>query len=142
MTRPARLVAIAATAALAVAGLAWVAPAQASTSAIAGAAVIKTLPATVRLAPGESVKVRLSTNLTTGYSWSAKVSGDKSAITVSKGVYTAPTSTGAGSLVGAPGKTTWTITAKSGGTAKVTFLATPPGGGKPDNDGVVTVIVK
>ena len=61
-------------------------------------------------------------------------------MTVSKGVYTAPhTATG---IVGAPGTTVWTITAKSAGKAKVAFLATPPGGGKPSDDGVLTVIVQ
>lgn len=99
---------------------------------------VTVLPGQVRLMPGESVKVRLSTNLTTGYSWSTKVTRDKSAVTVSKGSYTAPTT----DLVGAPGTTVWTITAKSAGTAVVKFLATPPGGGQPSNDGALTVIVQ
>lgn len=140
MNRTARLVALAATAALALTALVAVAPAQAATPTTAAAKVIKDLPATVKLAPGESVKVRLSTNLTTGYSWSTKVTGDKSAVTVSKGVYKQPANTDG--MVGVPGMTTWTITAKSGGTAMVTFLATPPGGGKPSKDGVLTAIVK
>ena len=92
----------------------------------------------MRLLPGEAVRVRLSTNLTTGYSWAAKVTGDRSAVTVSKGVYTAPNT----DLVGAPGRTVWTITARDTGTAVVKFMATPPGGGAPVNDGSLTLIVQ
>lgn len=96
---------------------------------------ITVLPAQVRLLEGEAVKVRLSTNRTTGYSWSTKVSGDGGAVSVSKGKYTAPTT----DLVGAPGLTTWTITAKGNGIARVTIVTTPPGGGTAQTVGVVTV---
>ena len=99
---------------------------------------ITVLPGQVRLLPGESVRVRLSTNLTTGYSWAPKVTGAPSAVTVSKGVYTAPNT----DLVGAPGRTVWTITARGTGTAVVKFMATPPGGGTPVNDGYLTLIVQ
>ena len=100
--------------------------------------IITVLPGQVRLNPGEAVAVRLSTNLTTGYSWTPKVTGTTAAVKVSKGTYLGSES----NLVGAPGTTEWTITAMSEGTAKVKFLATPPGGGTPVNDGTLTVIVQ
>jgi inhibitor of cysteine peptidase len=125
---------------LAVAATALIAttPASASTPSKKNPTLTVTeLPAQVRLLPGEAVAVRLSTNVTTGYSWSTKVVGKRSAVTVSDGVYAAPTT----GLIGAPGTTTWTVTAKAKGTGVVKFLATPPGGGKAQSDGSLTVIV-
>ena len=136
--RAARLVALSTAALIALTAMVVAPPAGATPTKKNVTLTITVLPGQVRLMPGESVKVRLSTNLTTGYSWSTKVTGDKSAITVSDGVYKAPTS----SLVGAPGTTTWTITAKSAGTAIVKFLATPPGSGAATSDGALTVIVQ
>lgn len=101
--------------------------------------VVTELPAQVRLIPGESIVLTLSTNRTTGYSWSTKVTGDKEAIKVGEGIYQAPASPDG--MVGVPGTTLWSITAKSVGTAKVKILATPPGGGDPSSDGVLTIIV-
>jgi len=99
--------------------------------------VVTQLPAQVRLAPGETVQVTLSTNRTTGYSWQAKATG--SAATVSRGTYQAPdTSTG---MVGAPGTTTWTVKAVRAGTSRVNIVATPPGGGAGDTQ-TLTVIVQ
>lgn len=98
--------------------------------------IIRDLPAQVRLVPGEQAKLILSTNRTTGYTWSTKVTGSKASITVSKGVYTAPTT----ELMGAPGSTAWTITAKSAGKAVVNVIATPPGGGTGETQ-KLTVIV-
>jgi predicted secreted protein len=116
-------------------------PAQAAAPAKKNITLTVTeLPAQVRLVVGEAVNVRLSTNVTTGYSWSTKVVGDTSAVAVSKGVYAAPASDSG--IVGAPGTTTWTVTAKAKGTAVVKFYATPPGGGKKTLDGSLTVIVK
>jgi predicted secreted protein len=114
-------------------------PAQAAFAAKKNVTLTVTgLPAQVRLVPGESVDVRLSTNVTTGYAWSTKVVGKKEAVTVAEGLYAAP---GTG-LMGAPGSTTWTVTAKAKGTAEVKFLKTPPGGSTKQSDGSLTVIVR
>ncbi len=99
--------------------------------------VVTQLPAQVRLIPGESISLSLSTNVTTGYTWDTKVSGDKKSVKVSQGVYAAPAATG---MVGVPGTTLWKITAKSVGTTVVTVVTTSPGG-KSSNEGKLTVIV-
>ena len=85
------------------------------------------LPGQVRLVPGEAVELRLVTNRTTGYTWKARVRGDKQAVSVGKGIYSAPDT----DLVGAPGTTSWLIIAEEPGTATVRIVATPPGGGDP-----------
>jgi predicted secreted protein len=114
-------------------------PAQAAFAAKKNVTLTVTeLPAQVRLVPGESVNVRLSTNVTTAYAWSTKVVGKKEAVTVAEGLYTAP---GTG-LMGTPGSTTWTVAAKAKGTAVIRFLKTPPGGGTKQSDGSLTVIVR
>ena len=100
--------------------------------------VVTQLPAQVRLIPGESVVLSLSTNRTTGYTWSTRVRGDRSAVSVSKGAYQAPASTNG--MVGVPGTTVWSITAEKLGTAKVTVVTTSPGGER-GSDGVLTIIV-
>ncbi|MCF8530450.1 MAG: protease inhibitor I42 family protein [Candidatus Nanopelagicales bacterium] len=110
-------------------------PAQAAKKDIT--LVVTELPAQVRLIPGESIMVSLSTNATTGYTWGTKVTGDKKAVKVYKGVYAAPAETG---MVGVPGVTSWQITAKKVGTSVVTITTTAPGGGT-SNVGKVTVIV-
>ena len=99
--------------------------------------VVTQLPAQVRLIPGESIALSLSTNATTGYTWDAKVSGDTKSVKVFQGVYAAPEATG---MVGVPGTTIWQITAKSVGKAVVTVVTTSPGGTK-SNVGKLTVIV-
>ena len=137
--RTPRVLAVAGALLMATTAILAVTPAQAATPTKNHVTLTVTeLPGQVRLIPGEAVKVRLSTNVTTGYSWSTKVVGDKAAVSVSKGVYQAP----AGTLVGAPGTSTWTVTAKSAGKAVVQFLATPPGGGTAQVDGRLTVIVQ
>ena len=98
--------------------------------------VVTELPAQVRLIPGESIVLSLSTNATTGYTWDTSVSGTKKAIKVNKGVYAAPAETG---MVGVPGTTTWMITAKSVGTATVTVKTTSPGG-QTSSDGKLKII--
>ena len=133
-----RLAALVAVALVAVSGVLVATPASGAPAKKAVTLTITKLPGQVRLIPGERVKVELSTNRTTGYSWSTKVVGKKGTVTVSDGTYVAPVTT----LVGAPGTTTWIVTAMAPGTAVVTFLATPPGGGTPTNDGSLTVIVK
>ncbi len=100
--------------------------------------VVTQLPAQVRLVPGESVVLSLSTNRTTGYTWSTRVRGDRSAISVSKGAYQAPAS--ANGMVGVPGTTVWSITAEKVGTARVNVVTTSPGGER-GSDGVLTIIV-
>ena len=99
--------------------------------------VVTQLPAQVRLVPGESIALSLSTNTTTGYTWDTKVSGDAKSVKVYQGVYAAPAATG---MVGVPGTTVWQITAKSVGKAVVTVVTTAPGGTK-SNVGKLTVIV-
>lgn len=89
--------------------------------------VVTQLPAQVRLIPGESIVLSLETNATTGYTWSAQVSGKKSSVKVGAGIYRAPAS--ANGMVGVPGRTIWSIEAAKPGKATITILATPPGGG-------------
>ena len=136
-SRAPRLLALAATT-LALTIASFAAPAQAKP--VNPTITITVLPAQVRLVPGESVAVRLDTNVTTGYSWSATVVGARAAVDVSKGVYAAPTTPPG--LVGAAGTTTWTVTAKAPGTAVVKFWTTPPGGGNRERVGSLTVIVR
>lgn len=100
--------------------------------------VVTELPAQVRLIPGEKIELTLVTNRTTGFTWTATKSGKKKAIKVSKGRYTAPDT----DLVGAPGETTWTITARKRGTATVTISATPPGGGDPETSELTVIVMK
>lgn len=115
-------------AALLVALLAASVASTASASAATDTGLVVTqLPAQVRLVPGESFTLSLSTNRTTGYSWSAKVSGKSASVKVGAGRFTAPQSPEG--MVGVPGTTSWTIRAVKAGTATVTILATPPGGG-------------
>lgn len=99
--------------------------------------VVVDLPAQVRLIPGESIALSLSTNATTGYTWDTKVTGKSKSVKVSKGIYAAPQSTG---MVGVPGNTIWKIAAKSVGKAVVTVVTTSPGG-ETSNVGKLTVIV-
>lgn len=88
--------------------------------------VVTQLPAQVRLIPGEHIVLSLSTNRTTGYTWTTKVTGKTSAVKVYEGVYAAPASTDG--MVGVPGITSWDIAAKSVGTATIDVIATSPSG--------------
>ena len=108
--------------------------------------IVRDLPAQVRLVPGERVRITLSTNLTTGYSWKADggccTADDRPIARVSKGVYRAPTNTGG--MVGVPGTTTWTVTAVRQGKTTITVVTSPPGAENTMNDetvGVLTLIV-
>jgi predicted secreted protein len=107
---------------------------------------VRDLPAQVRLVPGESVRLVLQTNLTTGYTWKAEggccTKDDKPIARVSRGVYKAPADTGG--MVGVPGTTTWIITAVRPGTTQVEIVTSPPGAQNTMNDetvGTMTVIV-
>ena len=126
---------------IAVAGTALVGGAPAQASSVTKPVVTLTvteLPAQVRLVPGEAVNVRLSTNVTTGYTWSTKMVGKKGTVAVSTGAYAAPST----DLMGAPGTTTWRVTARAKGTAVVRFLTSPPGEDTHQNVGSLTVIVQ
>jgi predicted secreted protein len=102
--------------------------AQAAPSAKKYPALIVTQESTqVRLTPGERIRIQLSTNRTTGYSWIAYggccTADDANIATISKGAYKAPVT----DLVGAPGVTTWTVTAVRPGTTDITIVTRPPG---------------
>ncbi len=144
MPRSRSLPALAVAAGLALSALLVATPAAAAPVAagdvakVHNTATLTILPAQVRLIPGESVTVRLVTNVTTGYSWSYRVSGTRSSVKV---VQKRPAPPAPGGLIGAPTTTDWVVTAKSAGTAVVTFLTTPPGGGKATSVGKLTTIV-
>lgn len=141
MTRISRtLTGLLAAIALAIGGLAVSAPAASADDHMGEdvTLVVTELPAQVRLIPGESIELTLVTNRTTGYSWKARVRGDKKAIKVGKGKYTAPEDSG---MVGVPGTTTWKITAEEPGRAVVRILATPPGGGDPEVSKLTVIVM-
>jgi predicted secreted protein len=128
-------------------GLAVAGPASAAVPAAKDKTlIVRDLPAQVRLIPGEKVKVRLSTNVTTGYSFFAQggknAAGSAVVKVPAKGAYAAPTTpTG---MVGAPGETTWTLTAVKPGKTTIDFVTRPPGVDNTMQDeslGVLTVIV-
>lgn len=89
--------------------------------------IVRDLGVTVRLVPGEKFRIVIPTNRTTGYSWFADggccTASDQPVARISKGVYAAPTS----DLMGAPGTTTWTITALRPGTTTIDIVTRPPG---------------
>ena len=87
------------------------------------------LPSTVSINTGQSVTLTLTTNVTTGYTWKASVP-KKSTVSVSKGVYKAPS----GNAMGAAGTTSWTITGKKSGNTVVTIVATAPDGTQSTTD--------
>jgi predicted secreted protein len=130
-SRPIRLIA---TAAVALTALIAMPP-----SASAGSASFVTVPGKVTIGVGESVKVKLSTNPSTGYSWTTTIRGNTSAITMTKGKYKPPADTG---MVGVPGVTVWTITGKAAGKAVITFSEMPPGGGPAASADKLTVTVR
>lgn len=135
---PLRRTAAALSAAALVLGLTAVGAAPASAAKKPSLTVFE-LPAQVRLVPGESILITLSTNLTTGYSWSVDggccTGNDKLIARVSKGVYKAPENTNG--MVGVPGTTTWTVTAKRVGTTKIQIITRPPGAENTMSDEVV-----
>ena len=88
--------------------------------------VVLRLPTQGQIKDGVAIVLSQDTNTTTGYSWSIKVSGDKSAVKVYAGTYQAPAPSGA---VGVAGTTTWYIKALAPGQAVLKLVATPPGGG-------------
>lgn len=91
--------------------------------------VVQELPAKARLIPGEKLRITLPTNLTTGYTWIATggccTKDDKRIARISQGRYAAPANPQG--LVGAPGQTTWTITALRAGATTITIVTRPPG---------------
>ncbi len=127
-----RRVAAVLTAAVLATGLAAAVPGSAQAAAPTAkkiTLIVRDLPAQVRLIPGEKIQITLTTNRTTGYSWHASggccTKDDKNIATISKGVYTAPENTGG--MVGVPGTTTWTVTAKRVGTTEIEIVTRPPG---------------
>ena len=119
-------------------GVAFGLQATAATAAQDITLTVTQLPGQVRLVPGESVALVQETNRTTGYTWKARVRGDKNAITVGAGRYTGPNT----DLVGAPGVTTWKITADQPGRAVVRVVATPPGGGDPTVSTLTVIVMR
>lgn len=120
--------------------------ASAAPAATGPTLIVRDLPAQVRLVPGERVRIVLSTNRTTGYTWKAEggccTKDDKNIARVSKGVYRAPDSTNG--MVGVPGTTTWTVVALRPGTTQIQIVTSPPGAENTMNDetvGTLTVIV-
>ncbi len=90
--------------------------------------VVLRVPTQVQIKDGVAIVLSQDTNKTTGYSWTIKVTGDKSAVKVYAGTYQAPAPSGA---VGVAGTTTWYIKALAPGQAVLSLIATPPGGGSP-----------
>lgn len=106
--------------------------------------IVRDLGVTVRLVPGERMRIVVPTNRTTGYTWLAEggccTASNQPIARVSKGVYTAPTT----DLMGAPGTTTWTVTALRPGTTTIEIITRPPGAQNTMQDeevGSVRVIV-
>lgn len=135
-TRIGRVLALAAAFGLALTALFVAAPAQAKP--IDNTVTLTILPAQLRLTPGESATIRLSTNYTTGYSWSDKVTGKKRSISV---LQKEPAPAADDGLIGAPTTTDWVVTAKRKGTATVTILTSPPGSDETSIVGTLKVIV-
>ncbi len=135
-THRGRMLALAAALGLALTSLLTIAPAQAKP--IDNTVTLTILPAQLRLTPGESATIQLSTNYTTGYSWSYKVTGKKKSVTVLQKQPAAPADD---ALIGAPTTTDWVVTAKRKGTATVTILTSPPGSDKTSIVGTLRVIV-
>ena len=135
-TRHGRILALAAALGMALTALFMAAPAQAKP--IDNTVTLTILPAQLRLTPGESATIRLSTNYTTGYSWSDKVTGKKKAVSV---LQMDPAPAADNGLIGAPTTTDWVVTAKSKGTATVTILTSPPGSSDTSVVGTLKVIV-
>lgn len=131
-----RTVALAAALGLALTSLLATAPAQAKP--IDNTVTLTILPAQLRLTPGESATIRLSTNYTTGYSWSYKVTGRKTAVGV---LQKEPAPPAPDALIGAPTTTDWVVTAKRKGTATVKILTSAPGRDSSSVVGTLRVIV-
>ena len=80
----------------------------------------------IRLLPDDIVVISLQNNPTTGYSVSAKITGTKKAVKLSKGFYAAtPSPSG---MVGGGGVTNWGLEAIKPGVATVVVTMTAPGG--------------
>lgn len=138
MQRPrrGRYLALSAAAGLAMPGLLLAAPAEAKP--IDNTVTITVLPAQLRLMPGESATIRLTTNYTTGYTWSSRVAGQRTAVIVQQKEPAPVADTG---LVGAPTTTDWVVTARRKGTATVTIVTSPPGRDSSSVVGTLRVIV-
>jgi predicted secreted protein len=147
-SRPLRLLALASSAVL-LSGAAVMGATSASAAAPAKkdtTLIVRDLPAQVRLVPGERVKITLTTNITTGYTWTADggccTASGAMVANVSDGRYRAPASTNG--MVGVPGTTTWVVTALRPGKTSIEIITAPPGAQNTMNDetvGTLTLIV-
>lgn len=135
-SRRGRITALAAAFGLALSALLMTAPAQAKP--VDNTVTLTILPAQLRLMPGESATIQLSTNYTTGYSWTYRVTGKKKSVSVLQREPAAPADN---ALIGAPTTTDWVVTAKRKGTATVTILTSPPGSDETSIVGTLKVIV-
>ena len=81
-----------------------------------GVLLTKDGPSEAALKVGEKCTVRLTENITTGYSWSYRIE-KADVISLVSDEYTAP-DTG---LTGAPGTHEWTLKAQKPGQSKITF---------------------
>jgi predicted secreted protein len=80
----------------------------------------------IRLLPDDIIVISLQNNPTTGYSVSAKITGTKKAVKLSKGFYAAtPSPSG---MVGGGGVTNWGLAAIKPGVATMVVTMTAPGG--------------
>ncbi|MGB4689994.1 MAG: protease inhibitor I42 family protein [Candidatus Nanopelagicales bacterium] len=80
----------------------------------------------IRLLPDDIIVVSLQNNPTTGYSVSAKITGKKKAVKLSKGFYAAtPNPSG---MVGSGGVTNWGLEALKPGVATMVVTMTAPSG--------------
>ncbi len=100
--------------------------------------VVLRVPTQVWITDGEAILLVQDTNKTTGYSWTVKVTGDKSAVKVDAGQYETPETTG---IVGVGGTTTWYIKALAPGQAVLSLIATPPGGGSPTTKKLIITVM-
>ncbi len=135
-----RIAAAVAATALATSALGLTGAAHAAPAAKNPTLVVTELPAQVRLIPGESIVLSLSTNRTTGYTWSTKVTGDKKAVKVFQGVYQAPASTDG--MVGVPGTTAWSIKALAPGKSVISIIETSPGGEVSKTSKLTIIVMK
>ena len=104
------------------------APAQAAKDPAKGdyTLIVEMQTGQIRLLPDDIIVISLQNNPTTGYSVSAKITGKKKAVKLSKGFYAAtPSPSG---MVGGGGVTNWGLEAIKPVVATVVVTMTAPGG--------------
>jgi inhibitor of cysteine peptidase len=90
-------------------------------------------PSVFNVKVGETVEISLESNLTTGYSWTAKY--DQTLLELVDDTFKEPTS----GLMGAPGTQIFKFNALATGTAKVTFDYARPWEGEPADTAEYTI---